>query len=76
MTVVLATFVGSSTDVTVIVTDCAVAGAVQILPAQVPAELPQVTVPSVPPVTEAVKVMLPDTVTEGFAGLMAETSTT
>lgn len=72
ITVVLVAFVGSSTEVAVIVTDCAVAGAVHVLPAQVPAELPHITVPCAPPVTEAVKVRLPDTPTEGFAGAISE----
>jgi hypothetical protein len=45
VTVVVAVLVGSSTEVAVIVTLCALAGALQEFPDQVPAVLLQVTVP-------------------------------
>ncbi|MEI7614761.1 MAG: hypothetical protein WCK63_17825, partial [Betaproteobacteria bacterium] len=57
MTVVLADFVGSSTDVAVMVTVWAVAGAVQALPAQVPALADQLTLLVAPPLTVLLKVV-------------------
>jgi hypothetical protein len=75
VTVVWAVLLGSSTEVAVIVTDWAVAGAVQVLPFQVPAVLLQVTVPWVPPLAVAVKLVWLPTVRAGDAGLIAPTLT-
>jgi hypothetical protein len=75
VTVVVAVLEGSSTEVAVMVTVWAAEGAVQVLPDQVPAELPQVTVPRAPPVTVALKGVAVDAVLIEVAGLMAPTTT-
>jgi hypothetical protein len=75
VTVVVASWVGSSTDVAVMVTVCAVAGAIQVFPDQVPAVLLQVAVPRAPPVTAELKAVAVETVFIGLAGLMGPTTT-
>ena len=51
------------------------AGAVQVLPTQVPPELLQVTVPRAPPVIVLLKTVLEATFTVGLPGLRAPTTT-
>jgi hypothetical protein len=75
VTRVVAVFDGSSSDVAVRVMLPGTAGAVQLLPTQVPPVLLQVMVPRNPPVTVLLKVVLVATVRVGVPGLIAPTTT-